>query len=496
MPLRERTSHGGTTTSDVYYTYDRSRLTASQLPSDEFAVSPPTTISSQRDSTLPANIAPVAPSGDLTDPAEPAESIAFRQQFGLRADTAYVSSVVGDPTLAASADAFGVPLTSTELADLNQRITVQDALQPIDDYAAKYPADYAGLYIDQTQGGLVYVGWTQNAASHMQDLQSLFAYPSRLRSFSPLRTAAQLDTLNSQVTQDWLGGKLDSYNIQLVGEDLRNNNVVATSPSPTAAQQLALVATYGPGVRLDSGSAHTDTDGHNGFDNSIPPLEAGIHIYDEHDNANCSSGFATYRDTSSRGRNMRAYYQLTAGHCVPYTGSDAYGIRFKHHGVDVGPTRQSTLQNGRGKNAREDALNIRIKASFRTNQIYYRVEHQNGDHYRSITGLDHRAHTGAMICKAGAYSVYVHCGALTAESSSLKYDNGSTVSPLFVVDFNGRCDEKAGDSGGPVFHDNIADGLTTGGVSGSNCNAPYGAKVLYSPIDATLNDLGLRLLTG
>jgi hypothetical protein len=494
MPLRELSTEGTTVTSDVLYTYDRGRRTAGELPADQFSVGTP---SNPGEVTTTQELPPVAlpPPADVTKTHQELvdDSIAFRQNYGLNADPAYVDSIVSDPTLDGSIDEFGVPLTAAELADMNHRVDAESRLTTIDDYGANQAAaDYAGLYIDPQHGGLIYVGFTANAARHMQDLQALYPYPELLRTFptAPTRTYAALSTLADQVTSDWNSGTLDADNVSGVNVNEETNTVDVSSPTPTPVAAADLQARYGSAVRLIERSLSASF---TAATYPIPPYLGGLEIHRPAGQAaiGCESGFGAVRRSS---RAIR-YYDVSAGHCIG-SQSTGYGVKWYHGGFDTlyGTTRGNTFANGQPV-SNTDGLSIQVSAGGHGAEIFLRSGHQ-----RRITGeiTNFHVHPKQTLCIASQGYGRPACGQVVAPDRQQKI-SGRPVRHIVIIRTPG-CWAREGDSGAPVYRGHLAAGIVSGGASSSNgrCGRDSqgrqtGDLQAFSPITPVLAGLSLQL---
>lgn len=97
----------------------------------------------------------------------------FRQDYGLRADEAWIQRVAADPASAAGIARYGVPLLPTEVSDLDGR---EQALEPIKTvviaYGVGHPEDFAGAWIDQVHGGILVAQFSAHIDQHRQALFS------------------------------------------------------------------------------------------------------------------------------------------------------------------------------------------------------------------------------------------------------------------------------------------------------------------------------------
>jgi hypothetical protein len=109
---------------------------------------------------------PAIPEGEIT------EAVAFRQQYGLRADSMFVRAVAIDPAAQAGLIEFGVPLLPYELADLLSRHWDPDLLAQVRGYGLLFPDDFAGAYINQRANGVV-VAFKDRVDRHRVALSNL-----------------------------------------------------------------------------------------------------------------------------------------------------------------------------------------------------------------------------------------------------------------------------------------------------------------------------------
>ena len=172
--------------------------------------------------------APTAPSLATETASIPADvmtaALAFRVQFGLRSDSAWIQAVEHDPT--ASAQAFGVRLLPAELADLEGRARNANAVVPVvQAYGLQHVAVYGGSYIDQEHGGQVVVLVTDEPAAHIAAL-ALQLHPSahwavRQVAFSQ----AMLEALHERINADIPWFDANGIALGSVATDVPGNQV-------------------------------------------------------------------------------------------------------------------------------------------------------------------------------------------------------------------------------------------------------------------------------
>ena len=172
--------------------------------------------------------APLAPSRVIETSSISADAIsaalAFRVQFGLRSDPAWVEAVEHDP--AASARAFGVRLLPAELADLEGRARNANAVVPVvQAYGQQHVDVYGGSYIDQKHGGQVVVLVTDDPAPHRvalaQRLHPAANWAVRQVAFSQ----AMLEALHERINSDGPWFEANGVALGSVATDVAGNQV-------------------------------------------------------------------------------------------------------------------------------------------------------------------------------------------------------------------------------------------------------------------------------
>jgi len=174
-------------------------------------------------------------------------AIAWRNEFGLRADRAYVEQVNTDPS---STIEFGVPLTKDEAGELNQR---NDALAQVlgrlqEDVQAL--SAFGGIYVDQTQGAHIVILTTGDPKA----LDSIFAkYADSGVTFEARRvqyTYAELLQLQYTISGQMEKLRGEGIEINEVGVDIKANRVTIGVTKLTASTLSKLAAEFGPRVQV------------------------------------------------------------------------------------------------------------------------------------------------------------------------------------------------------------------------------------------------------
>jgi hypothetical protein len=127
--------------------------------------------------------APASPAADTTSAptmqpastaildADIAEATEIREQYGLRADEAWVRAVADDPA-ALVPEQYGIPLMPDELADLMSRRWPNSLIGQLRAYGQEFPDDFATAYINQKASGVV-VEFKANLGRHRAALAAL-----------------------------------------------------------------------------------------------------------------------------------------------------------------------------------------------------------------------------------------------------------------------------------------------------------------------------------
>ncbi|MEJ7785837.1 MAG: DNRLRE domain-containing protein [Solirubrobacteraceae bacterium] len=317
----------------------------------------------------------------------------FRSNHGFRSDSTYVSDAWSDPAMQAGIDEYGHPLTATEMQELERRGTVEEATESsIDRYVSGNAAAntaYAGAYVDQAAGGLIYLGFTNDAEMHKNAIAAGHPSPDRLRAFTAARSGEDLDALQDRVEADIPTLQAEGYEVTGVLQSVRNNNVQVAVPNPTADQQTRLQQKYGPGVELTAmGRAQNRRLSRM---KRYQRIFAGLRLIA---GGRCTSAF-TMRRVLSNGK--KRYYHSTAGHCRNASWSQG--------GRRIGKTVANYWDNP-GSNV--DAQLISARPSRRTSRIF---EPARTRIVRSVqkTGRKREIEAG-QICKSGINTPGVTCG--------------------------------------------------------------------------------------
>jgi len=151
--------------------------------------------------TVPPSVASPEPIATAPSSMELANARRFRQDFGLRADDAWILAVAADP--GADRTTFGIPLTASEVAELNRRVVAIDQISPVVIAYASAQPDYAGTYIDNARGGILVAQFNARLDVH------------RAAIFAKVRPGAPVEVRQVR----WSVADLEQFKSRLVGDE-------------------------------------------------------------------------------------------------------------------------------------------------------------------------------------------------------------------------------------------------------------------------------------
>jgi YD repeat-containing protein len=363
-----------------------------------------------------------------------ARAFTFRTELGFPADEATIAAMDTDPAAQAAAFEYGVPLAAAEAQDVAVREEVQHDASAIESYVRETPAAaeaYAGSYIDQANGGTVHVGFTQDAAHHMDEIAERFDHPARLRSFTPTLTRDGLEALSDRVSDDWDELTAGGIPVHVIFSRVRDQAVYVGVPSPTAQMQATLRDRYGPNVRLlraEPGGDDQNLDRFATYRRIMPGLQLTMTAVEE---GGCTASYSVFEPR----RRGRRYHLTTAGHCG-----------------DQG-VRESWYQGGRfvGRETR----NFQVDFSDADVQIIQVPRRRTSNRLfgpawrRAITAVESiRRHEreGQLVCMSGRVSG-IQCGPLKNGGIIKKTGDGVVLHDQRFAQY----DSRGGDSGAPIY---------------------------------------------
>jgi len=401
----------------------------------------------------------VDPSPDLNMGVTPSPGdVAFRQEFGLRSDSAWVASVDAAP----DADrTYGVALTTDEANGLRTRDSISNQIGPLTD-ALEQTGSFGGLFIDQAAGGVIDIATTSDPASLTSVINAGVPAGATTRTRVVQFTYDELSALKSRISSDFDVWKEKGAILASVGVDVRENRVAVSVAGTNDDATLSEIAVmYGPEVQVTAGE--------------LPVLAACV------DRTNCGSplkgglwvsapGWACTATLQARSSSAPyQHYGMTAGHCINDAGISA---TWSHHSTAIG----SGAFNGFYNNSLADIGLFWASSQPTPRNLVYASSHLD---IRNITGelTDAQQPVGAQICKSGANSGWL-CGQVTATNVDTTY--GSVrIFDTWRTNFGGL----NGDSGGTMMNNITSIGGVLSGFVGSS--------TIYSTIDNVKLTVGI-----
>lgn len=196
------------------------------------------------------SVAPVpdasAPVPEAAIPEDIAEAIAFRKEFGLRADEAWVRVVAMNP--AAVMD-FGVPLMPFERDDIMNRSN-GDVVGIVQGYAAEHADVSGGLYIDNAAGGIVTFLVTDDPEPHVAALDLLIGPDAAVAVRQVRWTEAELRDIQDRVSADQAFLASLPARMTTASVDVIDNIAELTISSPVADAGQRIVEHFGAEGKL------------------------------------------------------------------------------------------------------------------------------------------------------------------------------------------------------------------------------------------------------
>ncbi|MBI2776416.1 MAG: hypothetical protein HYX57_03995 [Chloroflexi bacterium] len=186
------------------------------------------------------------------DPAQLADAMRFRAEFGIDTSQAGVLSVLGDPT----ADLrYGTALNADEAAEMDRRAAIQDGIGPLSEWVDKHPDSFGGLRFDQKAGGAVVVSIPRGVSIDRDQLASMAPAEAVIVYEQVDYSSAELASTQAKVEGDLDSLEKRGFTIVQIGVDVIANRVVITVADLNEATRVALESEYGDTVEVREGEA-------------------------------------------------------------------------------------------------------------------------------------------------------------------------------------------------------------------------------------------------
>lgn len=360
------------------------------------------------------------------------EAVRFRINFGLDAAASHVAMVAKQYVYNRDIDdRYGVPLLPDEAAELDRRIEIQESLGPLRELLAMDDSAYGGHYIDQPGGGAVVVQLTGNAGPDRAALEAKLPPGASLRIERVQHSAAQLRDLVNEITNDLAALRALGVDVASVSHRHRDNRVLIGITNFNDATQRMLEERYGPElIEVAFEKVEPHSHGCISTDHCAYPMRGGVWI------SSCTAGFIVRRGSNT--------FLTTAAHC---SASTTGGI-FRHNGYgNLGGTYATAGFNG----SRAEVKIIDMPDSQESNYVFLRTYQVQG--ITAWQGI-YDDNEGDLVCKMGANTAVPTCGYI-----SDTYVNTNIAGIDYIALRRANFSAVGGDSGGPVYRNNLAIGI-------------------------------------
>ena len=410
-------------------------------------------------------------SGTTTPSPQVQAAQALRDSLGLRSDLAFVTiseTAVNQPASGfVRSELIGIPVTSSEEAELIRRDTIAQALPAINARFANQPG-YIQAWLNQAGGGTADVSVTAAFSTPSSELQAMLPAGTTLNVHVFPYSRAELDSVVQRLNKDAFTLRGEGIHIEHWGLEVQTGQVqVGLNPVTSVASAAAtLRANYGGGM-LDIVPS-TPAAGAASRTAITGRVYGGAYIAFASSQEHCTAA------NSSIGQ--FGYFVISAGHC----GNGNNVVRGSFSGPSIGTALTNGYYGNVNSTTNCDCLAAGpIPSSLATNEVIIPTFPGLYSYTRLPSYLEFPV--GETVCATGDQWAVTHngdlsCGQITSASTS-----------VFISDIYGNDDElqdafsfaagsEGGDSGSPIGHGSTFMGiLDTQPVSGS----VYASKSYY-----------------
>ncbi|MGV1047861.1 MAG: DUF6531 domain-containing protein [Solirubrobacterales bacterium] len=348
---------------------------------------------------------------------------------------------------------FGVPMRSAELSEMEYRRSyLAQAAEAIPQWAEEHAlTTYGGYYVNNREGGKIYVGFTENQAAQVEALKQsgVLMEPGQVY---PMPTPPTRSILNVEATEasvlEYVAttpALSEATSSIATSQETGLIEVTATNPEYVQAQ---LTAKFGAGAPIVVTAGNPVALSRDRF-NIKGPVVAGDYLRgSEHCTSEgcgyeqCTADYsATNQVDEVRGAAVNAYYKLTAGHCFGlneqvYRRSQREGGETK----SVGKVKMSGWSHANSNNTYTDVEAIDVNIQLAGGGIFT----GNPNHLMSPNGVGY-ARLNREYCWSG-FNGGKHCGTSFKRLGIHPQPSGKWEIVMAVAGAN-----VSGDSGGPVW---------------------------------------------
>jgi YD repeat-containing protein len=435
------------------------------------------------------------PDPEAEEPPKFADILEFREEFGLDLDIKgdeeaindRIFNLIGDwhnpntsqgEVARSTMQRWGVPLRLVDAAELAYREEyVDEAAAAIPNWASQIGAyaDYAGYYVDHREGGVIFIGFTNQQAARVASIASHLLAPTRVKPF-PIQPTNSYDYLQSLQTQ-LLQAPNPPTSMGTIAINTKANRVdLGASDVPAVASFVDGV--LGPGRPVNV--FYQPASQRPGFarikSTEFGPFNAGDLIGNLVPNATrpylvswmeeqCSLGWGAWDrgGQAPDGRTLYRHFITTAGHCFrPGTeviewGDDGSGyLSWERR---VGFIRRYAF-NKHASGSATDAEAIRVEDPATVPRL---IRAPNG--FVQIKGTA-TVKEGMIVCRAGAFSPNIKCSSVYLPVICDRWNEVDENGNPILCTIETTIPIAAGDSGGPYWEQGTrkAVGTLTGGI--------------------------------
>ncbi|HEX7244190.1 MAG TPA: DUF6531 domain-containing protein [Solirubrobacterales bacterium] len=423
------------------------------------------------------------PDPEVPEPPRFKDVLKFREEFGLdldlkgneRAINERIFKLIGDwhdPSTSegevarASWGRWGVPLRAVDVAELEYREWFYNLdAERIDQWVEETkPSSFAGYYIDHAAGGIMHIGFLDNQAERLANLEASLSLVAgeRLQVYLSAPTASYLSVREtSESLSNIIKANASLRDMIVDVEEDEAGKAVRVRTSNVAQVETVLDQLFGSSapinVEYDSGNSSLLS----GRFRNKGRMRAGDALFTQRYTANypqvhrgnsmCTAGFgAKEKADEVRSQPVWRLFVLTAGHCngvnsvyedVVYRSTDS-DLGNESSWTELGRVTRNALRHLDPVNT--DAEAIRVLDDGIVPQGIYGW---NGE--LIPTEQAGTARVGDTLCFSGATSQVPHCGHIVGRSvHSTAGQDGHARGGYWV-----KFDHPAlhGDSGGPVW---------------------------------------------
>jgi streptogramin lyase len=424
---------------------------------------------------------PPPPPGALSPPTFQATKD-FREEYGLDPDLRgnklalderifELINVWNDPNsylgevARASWERWGVPMRPVDVAELEYREWLYNTnAEKIDEWVeATQPANFAGYYLDNRAGGIMYVGFLGNQEEQLDQLKSSLGLvaPERIRVYP---TPPTVSYLSEQVTAEDVVEAIESSprlteEVVSVGEE--RSGTALRIGTPDVAQVESELHSDFPGAHMKIEEEAASGSLLGGRYRTTGRMRAGDGIFAHYELEENFERFATWKRCTAgfgakekvgevNGQATWRLFFLTAGHCTQlgqsqkvYRADESFPPKDFSTMAEVGEVKRTGYRQA-GEPLTMDASAVRVEDSGIVPQGQW-----SGGGEVAPTQPAGTVHVNNTVCFNGATSEQLACGQVTEIT---KYWNGAGDNYAragYWVKFNHPAEK--GDSGAPVW---------------------------------------------